>query len=229
MDERQQSKIALIIAHELDIARRDAEQRGREIYAAHSAKGILGSGATVKAILAAIEGGSVKLLDSLVNQIGAIVRSPESHGQIALAMEQHFSGMEEEVAKSARMASRRPQGDPHPSIMQAATGLFDQIKGDIRTKLEIARFDFDGPLRSEPAQIAPPIPKNRGGKPLAAHWDAMWAHIAVQLWTGDLQPKTQTEIKNAMFAWFNEKSINIGDSAVTDRARQLWQAWEAAQ
>lgn len=233
MDERQQSKIALIVAHELDLARREIERKSEEIFAAHSAKGILGSGATVKVVSRAVGTGSEQLLATLIEKVGGIVRNSESHDQIVSALDQHFANMEVEVIKSARIASRRGQEAPHPSILQAAMGLFDQIKADIRTKLEIARFDFEvakqAPEQPGFAAVVPPIPKNKGGKPLAAHWDAMWAHVAVQLWTGDLQPKTQADIKNAMFAWFNEKSIDVGDSAVTDRARELWRAWEAAQ
>ncbi len=51
----------------------------------------------------------------------------------------------------------------------------------------------------------------------------MWADIAVKLWLGELQPKTQADVKRAMFAWFNENEIVVGDTAVTQRARQLWQ------
>lgn len=56
----------------------------------------------------------------------------------------------------------------------------------------------------------------------------MWAHIAVKLWTGDLQPKSQADVKRAMMEWFTAGSIEIGDTAVTERARQLWLQLEAA-
>ncbi len=70
---------------------------------------------------------------------------------------------------------------------------------------------------------------NRGGKPLAAHWDELWSSIAVQLWNGDLQPKTQADIKRAMLEWFTAKEIDVGETAVTDRARQLWLKIEATK
>lgn len=50
----------------------------------------------------------------------------------------------------------------------------------------------------------------------------MWADIAIKLWTGDLVPKRQADISEAMFAWFNGKEINVGQTAVTERARALW-------
>lgn len=69
--------------------------------------------------------------------------------------------------------------------------------------------------------------KNAGGKPLAKHWDAMWADIATRLWSGDLQPRSQADIKTAMFAWFNKQEIEVGDTAITERARALWVRMQA--
>jgi hypothetical protein len=50
----------------------------------------------------------------------------------------------------------------------------------------------------------------------------MWAEIATQLWTGDLNPNKQADIKRAMFDWLNDRGINAGDTSVTERARALW-------
>ena len=233
MDERQQSQIALIVAHELDLARRGAEAESKAIFAAHSAKGILGGGVTVKVVSSAIGTGSERLLAVLVEKVGAIARTPQAHDQIAAALKQHFANMEGEVVESARMASGRGQAEPHPSILQAAMILFDQIKADIQTKLEIERFAFEVVERTpEQAQSAtvtpPPVAKNRGGKPLAAHWDGMWSSIAVELWQGNLQPKTQADLSKAMLEWFSLAEIDIGETAVRKRARELWLKYEAA-
>lgn len=233
MDERQRSQIALIIENELDLAQRAAVQEGRAIYAAHSAKGILGSGATVKVVAAAIGVGSDRLLTTLIGKVGAIANDPEAADLIAAGMEAHFENAKGEVARSARMGSRSGQGDPVPSILKAATDLFEQIKTDIRRKVEIARFDFEGKQADQSAQQASVAiavaanPINKGGKPIAAHWDQMWAAIAVQLWEGDLKPTKQKDISEAMFAWFVDQKLEVGSTAVTERARALWQLIEA--
>lgn len=233
MDEHQRSQIRLIIAHELDLAQRATAQEGRSIFAAHSAKGILGSGVTVKTVSAAIGGGSDRLLTTLIEKVGAIANDPEAFELIATALEAHFGNSEGEVVTSARMASRRGSGEPDPSILSSAMNLFEQIKSDIRARIEIARFSFDGKKADQPAQrsaVDHPAPANRvnkGGKPLAAHWDDMWAEIAVRLWDGDLKPTKQKDISDAMFAWFTAKEINIGQTAVTSRARALWLKIEA--
>lgn len=234
MNERQRQQVALIVAHELELAERGAKRENNAVFAANSAKGILGSGATVKAVSSAIGAGSNDLLNTLLDKVGAVSRTPESHAQISAALEQHFANVEPEVVRSATMATRRGPGDPHSGILQVAMNLFDQIKSDMRAKIEIERFAFEATateVGEADASIAdPPSPRvNKGGKPLAAHWDGMWASIAVQLWTGDLQPKSQADIKRAMLNWFNAKEIDVGDTAVTERARQLWQNVEASQ
>lgn len=73
-----------------------------------------------------------------------------------------------------------------------------------------------------------PKKRNPGGKPLAAHWDRMWAAIAIKLWSGELNPKSQGDVKKAMIDWFNQAEIEIGDTALTQRARQRWQAMQDA-
>ena len=68
-----------------------------------------------------------------------------------------------------------------------------------------------------------------GGRPLAKHWDEMWAAIAVKLYLGDLKPQTQAEIERAMKDWFAAHDIDVGDTPVRDRARTLWCALQQAE
>lgn len=110
---------------------------------------------------------------------------------------------------------------------------FASAQAGWRRQLEMHRFTFIGqPITGTlKGAIRSPVPtvtlKNPGGKPLAAHWDAMWAEIAFQLWNGDLQPTKQADITKAMFAWLTANEINAGQTAVTERARAIWQKIEA--
>ena len=52
----------------------------------------------------------------------------------------------------------------------------------------------------------------------------MWAAIAVDLYLGDLKPKTQADIEAAMHNWLSAREIGASESTVRSRARQLWQA-----
>jgi hypothetical protein len=51
----------------------------------------------------------------------------------------------------------------------------------------------------------------------------MWVAIAVALYTGDLQPRTQADIERAMKDWLASNNVDVGDTAVRGRARKLWQ------
>jgi hypothetical protein len=57
----------------------------------------------------------------------------------------------------------------------------------------------------------------------------MWAALAVMLYTGDLQPKTQADIERAMKDWLAARDLHVGDTAVRGRARQLWQKLQEAE
>lgn len=232
MDERQRKQIELIVAHEVDLAHRASEQESRAVFAAHSAKGVLGSGATVQLVLSAIGKVSESLLKTLISKVGNISRTPAAFEMIDSGLVAHFSNMEAKVFRAAQMASRRGQGDPVPSVLNAAQTLFGQAKADIRTKIDIERFAFETPAGEPEPQVPPgshsiaPVFPNKDGKPLADHWDAMWAEIAFQLFSGILQPKRQADITKAMNDWLAEKGFDAGDTAVTKRARALWQRME---
>lgn len=109
-----------------------------------------------------------------------------------------------------------------PVLVSEMLASYRDMRSEIEAELILTRQDFlEGRAAGKSKQKSDPV--NRGGKPLARHWDAVWAEIAFQLWHGDLQPKTQADIKRAMFVWFSAQGIDVGDTAVTQRARQLWQ------
>jgi hypothetical protein len=171
------------------------------------------------------------LLATLLRKIGAVEKSADSHQMIVSAMERHFEDLSPLVFDAACKATGRSVTKPDQRILETALHLFDQLKADIRAALEIERFEFSRP-RTAPIPrptlqaTAQPIPKNSGGKPLAPHWDAMWAEIAYQLWCGGLKPERQADITKAMNDWLADKGHEAGETAVTKRARALWQRME---
>lgn len=230
MDEHQRKRVALILAHELELARRAATQEANAIYAAHGAKGTLGGSVTVKQVVGAIGANADRLLDKLIDVVGKIARNRESFAMIDKAIVEHFDDVQGEVRNTARMASGRAAQEALPSVANATEALFAQIKTDMWARLEIEKFEFEldelvaAPLETSKATSF----KNPGGKPLAAHWDEMWSSIAVQLWEGSLEPKSQADVSRAMLDWFAFEGIDIGETAVRSRARQLWLKYEAA-
>ena len=135
------------------------------------------------------------------------------------------------IDETARMASGSGAGLDR--LNQTTRALYGESEAAKRRQLEIHRFTFTEPqssfLKAEPptpathtSPSAPQPQKNRGGKPLAEHWDGMWVAMAVMLYVGDLQPKTQADIERAMKDWLTAQGLDVGDTSVRDRARRLW-------
>lgn len=219
MNGTERARISLIITHEVDLARRAYTHKRSSIYAEHSAAGRLQSGSTVKAVVAVMREtlvGQVALLDGKVRPIA---RDIDAFSLLTGAVNELSSIFLSELSGVVRMATG---GKDEGSVENAAAELYSQAESDARNELAILAFEYgQKPLKSRESS-ALPAPANKGGKPLAAHWDAMWADIAVRLWEGDLKPSKQKDISDAMFAWLSEKEIDAGQTAVTERARALW-------
>lgn len=204
------------------------------MHAERAFKKALGQGATAKEAVAICEVEGRAFIALAVKQVGDVAKNPEAFDMIVGYLTGQTRSWDGHLAEAARLMTHG-QTEKFESAKNAAEELLADLKMRMFRELEIERFAFvrapspqiHGPV-SPPATLPTP-PKNKGGKPLAAHWDAMWADIAVQIYVGDLKPKSQKQIKDAMFAWFNANSIDVGDTAVNDRARQLWQKIEAAQ
>ena len=97
--------------------------------------------------------------------------------------------------------------------------------------MELHRFSFIVAYKSPAPAVtsAAVVVKAKGGKPLAAHWDEMWAAMAVALHVGDLNPKTQADIERAMSDWLASKDIDAAESSIRKRAQQLWRKLEEAE
>lgn len=65
-----------------------------------------------------------------------------------------------------------------------------------------------------------------GGRPPAAWWDDLWVDIARRLFVGDLKPKRQADIENAMMDWVAANGHETVVSTIRPRARKLWSAIE---
>ncbi|MEP0189658.1 MAG: hypothetical protein ABJ311_05940 [Erythrobacter sp.] len=210
---------------------REVDKAHRALYAKHSAKGALQSGAAIIASIQLIEEHANRYLDQAIEMVGQVVKDEEAFDLIVAQMTAAFRSFESHKSTAARHACGGPSRAPKPSVISAADTKFAEVRDLVMQRLQIEQFAFN--VQSKPA----PSPKkqnpmnsqskNAGGKPLAKHWDAMWADIATQLWSGDLAPKSQADIKQAMFDWLNNQGIDAGDTAVTQRARALWQRMQS--
>jgi len=199
--------------------------RLQETYGHHSAAGRLQSGATIKAAIRLMEESSREAMTTLLADVGAVSREPLAFEQVDEAVLSILRQFGEDLVGVVKLAAGEGAGT---SAMSAGLGLYRTMKSEIEADLIIALHGFVVGKASLPEPLRHPV-KNKGGKPLAAHWDEMWASIAVQLWIGDLKPKVQADIKRAMLDWFSAREIDVSDTAVTDRARQLWLQIDAAR
>ena len=233
MDGATRAQIRLLIDDADDLARKAVLDGKRAIYADHAARGLLRSGATIRATVRLFEAETGSLIAKLTDAAAGISKETEAFALIAdcLARFDAFLIAEFDDVKGKVTAGQAKTLNVR--VENAASNLFIEAQFRWRRQLEIHRFSFTAPAARLPltSPIAAPETslgsKNKGGKPLAAHWDAMWADIAFQLWNGDLQPTKQADITKAMFAWLTSKEIDAGQTAVTERARAIWQKIEA--
>lgn len=102
---------------------------------------------------------------------------------------------------------------------------FAEATKRLRRQLELQRFTFVVPYRPSTVELdeRKSVPeKPKGGKPLAAHWDDMWAAMALALYSGDLEPETQADIERAMAEWLAVRNLDAAESTIRGRAQKLW-------
>lgn len=238
MDTLERNQVRLILEQLSSETLRTTEEEQKAMHAEHASKGLLRSGGTIKRAVRIVEEQASSFVEKSVERVSAVAQDVDAFALISSSLTAVFRGYEAQLDHSTLLATTSG-GDQMSSAKSAGQSLISEMQARIFKQLEIHRFTFTKPTKGDLAarvgtavaslsETSSSSQQNRGGKPLAKHWDALWAHIAVQLWSGDLQPETQTDLKNAMFAWFNEAGIEIGDTAVTQRARQLWQSMKDA-
>jgi len=230
VDKLEQAQIRLILEHLTSASMAACSKRQRAMHAERAFKKALGQGATAKEAVAICEVEGRAFIALAVKQVGDVAKNPEAFDMIVGHLTAQTRNWDAHLAEAVRLMTFG-KTEQFGSAKNAAEQLLSDLKMRMFRELEIERFAFvrPSPPQEPPHALLPAPRKNKGGKPLAAHWDAMWADIAVQLYVGDLKPTSQKQIKEAMFAWFNANSIDAGDTAVTERARQLWHKIEAAQ
>lgn len=240
MDTLERNQVRLILEHLTSETLRLTENDQKAMHAEHSAKGCLRSGNTVQRAIDIVEEHARKFVEQAVDQTSAVAQDLDAFALIASSFSAMFNTFEVHLRNAVRLATAGA-GERMQSVTNSGNKLFAEMRNRAFKQLEIHRFSFTKPSKGDlaakgigiavSAAVSPPVAttRNPGGKPLAAHWDAMWAAIAVKLWSGELQPKSQADVKKAMLDWFNEAELEIGDTAVTQRARQLWQAMQDAE
>lgn len=235
MDGPTRAQVRLLIDDADELAHKRVLDGKHALFADHAARGLLRSGATIKSAVRLFETETGALIAKVTDAVAAVSKGTEAFALIADCLARFDSFLITEFDEVLAKATGGKARTTMMSVERAGKNLFNEAQTRWRRQLEIHRFSFTGPPASPPLASlmdtpkAPVVASNKGGKPLAAHWDELWSSIAVALWSGDLDPKSQADIKRAMFEWFNERELEVGDTAVTARARQLWQKIEASR
>jgi len=234
-DAREQINLILDLATEMRQAAFGKSIHG--IYADRAEKGLLRSGATIKVALESMQESGEAMLSKGIDQVSLIAKDAEAFAMLSSTLESHIAFLETHLDDVLRVSGVQKDGVVMSAAAREARLLFVKVKSNLLRQLEIHRFTFTEPSKpvastdhlTSSSIVRSSPEKNKGGKPLAKHWDAMWAAMAVKLYTGGLIPRCQADIERAMKDWFATNDRDIGDTTVRGRARALWDAIQSRE
>ncbi len=238
VDKLERAQINLLFEHLGSEYHNRSQEQQKAMHGEHAARGTLQSGATVRSALRLAEDIATDFVKTVIPAVSDVSQDTEAFGMIAMHVTLLLRGLQVEIDQAVKLATGSGEGPNNfASVSREANDLFMELQHRVLRLLEIHRFSFTRLSRSALVELRNSLSntvqnqpsKNKGGKPLAGHWDEMWAEIAVQLYVGDLQPKTQADIERAMTGWFVDRDLDVGDTAVRERARQLWRKYELAK
>ena len=272
VNEGERKQIDLILSFEARKCLEELHSRLKSMYAEHSSRGLLRSGATVTRSVATMRELIEAKLADWAQKIGAISKEIEAHSAIVTACKHLLDSFANKLPEAIKVAGFAGETKTTSAgIQRRAHEIFAELRTDIDAKLEILAFSFqvqaesnmkavgadenanhkptklqsgsalmlDSPnqypegivfVYEEDAATAPTSPvvvtQEKRGRPPAKWWDEMWVAIAIQLYTGDLQPKKQADIEKAMLDWVASRGESAAPDTIRVRARKLWNALE---
>jgi hypothetical protein len=176
---------------------------------------------------------ATELVKKCTDQVIAVERDPDAFALIHGTLREFQSFLRDQLEGAICQATGNTRESRKSSnAYYEADRLFADQELRTTRQLELHRFTFirrmDVPAvitdaRSESGR------RNVGGRPLARHWDELWASIAVMLYVGDLKAETQADIERAMKDWFAQRDLDVGDTPIRERARTLWRLLSRAE
>ena len=228
MEALQRDQVQRVIDFESDNARRSLADRIDAVLSEHSAKGRLRSGATIVVTLQRAEEVLTAAIAEMVRQVRSVALDYQAFTALQAGLSDLLLSLRGQLDTVVNLAA----GDATaaPSAYSDATRRFDEIKFRASQRLGLHMLEFTlGPASASLAPTATPSAsasseptRNKGGRPLAQHWDDLWAHIAAKLYLTDWNPKTQQAVEEAMSEWLVNHSLDAAESTVRGRARRLW-------
>jgi len=201
--------------------RDDIERRLVEVSLSQVAKGSFQSAGTIRLVVRAMEEAMSSALSAAFDRIASVSKEPDALPMVSDFLQRQLGFVDGQLEGFAALNRKRPipLGESD-EILNGCRQQFEQSRRRLMDQIELQRAVFSA--FGSPSALKPDNPKNRGGRPRAAHWDEMWATIAALLYNGDLKPKSQVAIAKAMQDWLMVHDVDVGDTPVRDRARLLW-------
>lgn len=185
MDERLSEQIRLVLEDATERARKLATERLQAVYADRNRRGLLHTSITVSGAIESLEEDASRYISDCVDRIAAVDKSIEAFAMLAESTGRFLGFLTAKFDEAMKKGlDGRGQQTRAPNFENQFTKLWPEACTRSTRQLEIHRFTLTTP---SPAFETPSkagtvrLKKNEGGKPLAQHWDAMWAEIAVRL------------------------------------------------
>lgn len=219
MNDRQREQVERIISHCSASSQAVLAHALTTVKSRFSLAGRLGSGAIMTTGVEEIGRAADQLLSELVLKVAPVSRTPEAFQELESAMHRWLRASEANLPELARQSHRLQ--DAGSVALNVGKAAFAEMQDAIERRLQIEKFDFEqgNPLETSACATSK---KRKGGRPPADFWDDMWSAIAIQLYDGSLNPKTQAQIESAMSEWIEANGFSAAASTVRARARRLW-------
>jgi hypothetical protein len=223
VNEREQKQIIAILDREEEAAKRRYEGLFDQTLTHFGKSGMAGSSRMLDVSIKHMSDVLRRAITDMATYAGAVNCSVEAAKLVSEAIGrliEHLSGRVPEAMLASRTNPARPLEGAR------AQTLFQTVRNEAERDLQIALFSFTGGsiCASEQAAVAPKEPSAKTGRPLAKHWDSVWAITAAALYNGDLQPQNQADLERFMAQWLSDQGVETAPSTVRTRARALWDA-----
>jgi hypothetical protein len=92
----------------------------------------------------------------------------------------------------------------------------------VRSKHDSEIHNSKSSLNLERQAAEAGTPKNKGGRPPKAFWDDFWIEFFGRIHDGDLEPKSQADVKEAMIQILEDHNWPLDDRELDKPSRKAW-------
>lgn len=201
-----------------------------DLYRSQTDKAQLRTATTVEAAVGIMAELGQSFLDRIFKETAEVSRTSDALSMLQTSYEVFIRSMEFTLEDVLQISGAAKDRMVTTAAYRDGKLLFETTRSNLTRIFENHRkvfFSADDNVSAQSSSSGTAVDtsqlKNKGGKPLADHWDELWATLAFKLYAGDFDPKTQADIEAEIKNWAIDNDVNIGDTSARARARKLWQ------